>query len=422
MKSRDAVVTGIGLVGPTGSGHVRFWEMILQGQSAIRPIQRFDASSFGCRVAGEVPEAVLLELVESRKQRMAPRVSQLALAATHLALDDAGLDPDRIDSTALSVVIGTALAGWSDGEIQTAILLERGARRVNPFVTSGSGSHGPGAEIAAASRARGPQFTFAAGCPASLQAISHAAALVEMGSIDVCLSGGTEAPLSPLAFAALCRTNELSALNEPSSSASRPFDASHAGMVLSEGSCLLVIEAREHAERRGASIYATITGGGGSCDAEGLHGLDTTGATGAAALARLLKRANLAPQEVDYICAHANSSPAFDRKEIAVLRRALGQALDSVPLSSIKGVMGHPFGASGAFQVAAACLAIRDGCIPPTANLQEPANDCAARHVLGRSLNQRVCRALVTSYGYGGVNAYLLLAGPSADDQSKRVD
>jgi 3-oxoacyl-[acyl-carrier-protein] synthase II len=422
MSSRAAVITGIGLVGPTGIGHEPFWDALQSGRSAVRAITRFDASEYPCRVAGEVDDAHLELLVEPRKLRTVPRATQLALAATTLAIDDARLDRRLLEPSATSVVIGTAMGGWSDAEAQAATFLERGARRVNPFIVSGSGNHGPGVEMAAAVRAQGPQLTFSAGCPSSLQAVAHSAAMIEAGLIDVCLSGGTEAPLSPLGFAALCRTRELATGSDAAIHASRPFDVRRTGMVLSEGSCVLVLEALEHAQRRGARIYASVSGGDGSCDAEGLHGLDSEGASGAAAIQRLLDRSKTTPRDLDYVCSHANSSAAFDRKDVAVLRKAFGDAFWEIPISSPKGVTGHAFGASGAFQVAATCLAIRNSRIPPTANLEQIDEACRARHVMGSCLDRAVNRALVTSYGYGGINSYLVLQAPLPAADSTRVD
>jgi 3-oxoacyl-(acyl-carrier-protein) synthase len=239
------------------------------------------------------------------------------------------------------------------------------------------------------------------------------ASIIESGIADGCLVGGTEAPLSPVTFAALTRTNEL-ATNEDPAAACRPFDCAHAGMVLSEASAFLMLEPLEHARARGATVYASVLGGTFSCDAQGMYGADPTGAAAAKAIRRLLTATGTGPSELDYICAHANSSPLFDRKEITVLSAALGEFLPGIPISSIKGVIGHPFGASGALQAAAAALAIRDGVIPPTANLESPDTECRAHHVIGAALERVLRRVLITSYGYGGVNGYLLVAAPEA--------
>jgi len=409
VGQRTTVITGLGVLGPTGAGHERFWDAVCSGRSAIRLLDCFDTSGFPCRIGGQVADADYVGLLEPRTLRTTTRVAQLALAAASLALADAHLGRDAVAPTAMAVTLGTALGGWIDAEQQAAILLERGARRVNPFIVAGSGNHGPGVEVAAAAGAQGPQVTFSSGCPSSLQAIAHGAALIESGIVDVVLAGGAEAPLSPLGFAALCRTNELSTANDDPTRAARPFDATHGGMVLSEGSAFLVLEEATHANARGARAYARVDGAAFSCDARGLYGMDEAGGAGATALRRLLAVAATAPGAIDYVCAHANAAPVFDRKELTVLNAALGESLPGIPISSIKGVLGHPFGAAGAFQAAATALAIAHGCVPPTANLLTPDPECRALHVMGGPLRRPVRTALVTSYGYGGVNGYLLL-------------
>jgi 3-oxoacyl-[acyl-carrier-protein] synthase II len=385
---------------------------LLAGESAIRPVTRFDATTYPCRLAGEVPESAYEDLIEPRKLRSTTLVTRLALAAAEHALQDARLSADGHGPAARGVVVGTALGGWDDGERQYGILLERGARRVNPFIANGAPSHTAGVELAAKLGAQGAQTTFSSGCPSSLQAIAHAAALIRAGELSMCLAGGFEAPLTPLVFAGLSRTQELSTRNDEPARASRPFDRDHGGMVLSEGSCLFVLESEEHASRRGARAYAAVLGSGMSCDAEGIYGVDSTGETAARALRLAVERSALSLTEIDYVCSHANSLPVFDRKDALVLRRAFGEQVARLPVSSIKGVIGHPFGASGAFQTAACCLALQHQTLPPNANLEHADPECRLNLVGTEPLRTEVRHALVTSYGYGGLNAYLVLGRP----------
>ena len=359
------------------------------GRSAIGPLRRFDPSLTPCRVAGEVDDEWLAERVDPRKRRTTTRASQLALVAADLAMSDGRLPQSLVLPEAFGVMVGTALGGWADGEQQAAILLERGARRVNPFIAAGAPNHGPGVEVAAAVGAQGPQCTFSTGCPSSLQAIAHGAALIESGIVDSCLVGGTEAPLSPVAFAGLTRTNELATGDDPAR-ASRPFDGAHAGMVLSEGSAFLLLESSEQARGRGATDLRDGAQRGLLLRRAGhVRRGGVRAAPPRTPFADCLTTTDTRPDDLDYICAHANSSPLFDRKEITVLTAALGEFLPGIPISSIKGVLGHPFGASGAFQAAAAALAISDGLIPPTANLDTPAPECRARHVHGQRPDRR---------------------------------
>ena len=407
-----AVITGIGLVGPNGVGKDRFWQAILSRVSGIERVTRFDPSGYACQVAGEVRDRSWEELVEPRKLRNTTLATQLSLAASELALRDARLATDFYASHDRGVLVGTALGGWREAEQQYAVLLERGARRVNPFLVSGAGNHTAGLEVAAAIGAQGTHVTYSSGCPSSLQAIAHAAALIRGGEIGFCLAGGFETPLSPLVFAGLGRTQELSSLNDDPARASRPFDRSHAGMVLSEGSCLLTLEAEDKALERGAHIYATVLGSGFSCDAQGLYATDASGEAGATALRQALLRSAVEPHEVDYVCSHANSLPVFDRKDSCVLQHVFGEQLGCLPVSSIKGVLGHPFGASGAFQTAAASLALEHQTLPPNANLEDADSECHLNLMGAEPRPARIRHALVTSYGYGGVNAYLVLGRP----------
>lgn len=407
-----AVITGIGLVGPTGVGRDRFWSSLTAARAAISPITRFDASGYPCRIGGEVRDDSYEECVEPRKIRTTTLATRLALASAEYALRDARLSPDQYPPSERAVALGTALGGLREGEQQFAILLERGARRVNPFIANGIANHTPGVEVAAHVGAQGSQTTFTTGCPSSLQAIAHAAAMIRSGETSMCLAGGFETPLTYLVFAGLTRTHELSTRNDEPEKSSRPFDRDHAGMVLSEGSCTLVLESEEHALRRGARVYAAVLGSGLSCDAQGVYEIDPSGEVAAEALRQCLLRSALTPRDIDYVCSHANSSIAFDRKEALVLRRAFGEHVARLPVSSIKGVMGHPFGASGAFQTAAACLAIEHQILPPNTNLDDPDPDCPLHLIRGEPLPAAVRHALVTSYGYGGVNAYIVLGRP----------
>jgi 3-oxoacyl-[acyl-carrier-protein] synthase II len=408
---RRVVVTGIGLIGPTGVGLRAFWESLLDGRSGIGRISRFDPSPYTCQIGGEVRDRSYEELLRPRQLRTTTHATQLALAATELALRDARLSPTYYDPNLIGVSIGTAIGGWRDAEQQHSILLERGARRVNPFIANGTPNHATSDELASAFGACGSHLTFSCGCPSSLQAIGYAATLVASGELDTCLAGGTESPLTPMIFAGMGRTQELSTLNDDEHPC-RPFDRRHAGIVLSEGACILVLEAAEHAVRRGATPYAEVLGHSSSCDAKGLYNFDPSGETSARAIHRLLQRMGMQLTEIQYVCSHANSSPAFDRKETTVIKKAFGECAARLPVSSIKAVLGHPFGAAGSFQVAATALAIRNQIIPPTHYLEVPDPECDLDYVPRVARPARIRNALVTNYGYGGVNACLLVAEP----------
>lgn len=410
---RAVAITGIGIIAPTGVGREPFWDALCAPRPAtIRPT-RFDMADYACRVVGQVPDTGWDDLLDPQTRRTAAAATRLLLAAATLALRDAALDLDRVEPERRGVSVGTALGGWRTAEEQLDVIRARGPRRANPFLASGSAPYAPGASLATRIGAEGEQTSFASGCPASLQAIAHGAMRVATEDLDLCLVGGVEWPLGEVVIAGMGRTHEL-CTSEDAAHASRPFDEGHAGLVLSEAACVLVLEPLPFALLRGAAPWAIVLGAGGSCDARGLYGDEPDGVAGARAVEGALRRSKRDLGDVGWVCAHANSAPAFDRKEAAVLKRAFGDRVERLPVSSIKGVVGHPFGAAGALQVGAAALAIASGTLPPTANLERPAPGCELDHVMHAARRWEPGPALVTSYGYGGVNACLVLDVPAA--------
>lgn len=408
------VITGIGLIGPCGYGTPPLWQALVEGRSGLAAISRFDASAYACKVGGQVDDAQLSAAIPARILRTTSHATQLAVAALTQALQAGGGNADCGQAERRALLVGTALSGLRNAEQQFVILLERGARRVNPFVANGSLPFATAGELAACAGARGYTATITTGCTASTQAIALGRALIESGEADVVLAGGAESPLALTVFASMGRTMELARDDTDPARACRPFDRRHNGMVLSEGACFVVLEERERARQRGAHIWAEVLGGASSCDGQGLFHSDTTGATGGATVRQLLARLGLEPKHVSWLCAHANASPVFDLKETAVAKAAFGEWAPRIPVSSIKAVLGHPFGAAGAFQVAAACLAFQHQMIPPTHFLEEPAEGCDLDYVPQTPRPAPVEHVLVSSYGYGGVNSYLVLRHPDA--------
>lgn len=409
---RPVAITGIGIVAPTGIGKESFWSAIVSGPSAIGPITRFDCATYSTRIAAEVRDEAYRDLVPTGKLRNTTRATQYALAATELALRDARFGPDGSEAFRRGVVLGTSLGGWHEALQQYGILLEKGAGRVNPFLANGSGNHASAAEVAQLAQAQGSHATLSTGCCGSTHAIGYAADLIAFDHLDFCVSGGMEAPISPMVVAALGRLKELSESNDPPWRASRPFDCLHDGFVLSEGSAILILEAAEKARERGATIYAEILGNASSADASDPFRVDLSGEAGAGAVQACLRRSGVQPEDIQYVCANANSSPHLDRKEVVILKKALGARVFHTPVSSIKAIIGHPFGASGAFQVAATCLAIQRKLIPPTHNVRMPDPECDLDIVPNVPRPATIRHALVSSHGFGGLNAYLTVGAP----------
>jgi len=409
VMNRRVVITGMGLVSPLGVGKEPFWRALEEGQSGIRRLTRFDPEGYACQVAGEIADDSYLEFIDPKKRRRMTHVTQLAVASAQMALRDAGLGLDRTSPCLRGAIIGTSLGAAKDIAEQQSLLLERGAARINPFVTVASHINALSAEIAISAGAQGLAFTIGGGCAASLCAVSVAADMIRNGTLDTCLTGGAESPLFPLTFAGLCRTQELTCQNEEPERASRPFDRTHDGLVVSEGSCILVLEERTNAERRGARIYGEILGHAMGCEAHEAFTLEPSGEHASSILTEALQRAHLSPAGIDWINAHGSSCPNWDRKETLVLKRALGDAAYRIPISATKSVMGHTFGAAAAFQVASALLAMEQRCIPPTINLTSPDPECDLDYVPCRARSCSVDVCLINAFAYGGVNSFMLL-------------
>lgn len=406
---RRVVITGIGVVGPTGIGKEAFWSGLMAGRSGVGPVTRFDASAYPSRIAAEVLDESYLDLLEPKRARRMPHVTRLAVGAARLALNDAGFERPRYDPTRTGVVVGTALASSSDNFQQHAILLERGMSRINPFLALAGNYHSTACEVAIEARAQGINLTQNAGCASGVCAVAVGTDLIRSSVLDVCLVGGAESPVMPLVFAGMCRGRDLATNNEVPAEASRPFDKDHNGLVVSEGSVVLVLEDLGHAKMRDAPLYAEVLGYAIGSEAYDAYSLEPTGEAASATLTLALERSGVAPGEVEYVNAHGSSCPNWDRKETRVLKRTFGEFAHQVPISSIKSTLGHAFGAAGAFQVAATALAMTRGWLPPTTNLVEPDPECDLDYVPNLPRSMRPRRSLVSNFAYAGVSAFLLL-------------
>jgi len=406
---RRVVITGIGVVGPTGIGKEAFWSGLMEGRSGVGPVTRFDASAYPSRIAAEVLDESYVDLLEPKRARRMPHVTRLAVGAARLALNDAGFERPRYDPTRTGVVLGTSLGSSSDIEKQQAILLERGMNRVNPFLAVAGYYHSSACEVAAEAHAEGVNLTQSVGCASGVCAVAVGGDLIRSNSLDVCIVGGAESPVIPLVFAGMSRAHDLATNNDAPAEASRPFDKDHDGLVIGEGSAILIIEELRHAVLRNARIYAEVLGYAIGSEAVDAFSLESNGHATRVTLIAALERSSVASGEVEYVSAHGSSCPNYDRKEARVLKEGLGAIAHQIPISSIKSMLGHSFGAAGAFQIAATALAMTEGWLPPTINLVEPDPACDLNHVpnVRRRLQPRRC--LVSNFGYGGVNAFLLL-------------
>jgi 3-oxoacyl-[acyl-carrier-protein] synthase II len=419
MNDRRAVwITGIGVVTPTGIGVDRFREGMRAGRSPVSRIDRFDPSPFRSQVAAQIDDFEPLDFMDAKSARQLDRFSQFGLASGRLALEDARLVPGRdgsADRERIGIYLGSALGGIAYAEIQHERYLARGIRSVAPNLALAVFGGAAPANLGIALDVRGPILSTANSCASGAVALGEALDAIRSGQIDAAIAGGAEVPLSPLAFGAFDIFRALSSgSNDAPGTAARPFDAARDGFVMGEAAALLVLEAEDVAARRGAVPYAQLMGYGATSDAYHMVQPRADGREAARAATIALDDAGVTPDEIDYVNAHASSTPIGDIAEARAIVRALGERAATVPVSGTKALYGHPLGASGAIEAAIAALAIRDGWAPATVNLREPdAETAELLPGLLRSPREGVYRrVLSTSFGFGGLNAALVLGAP----------
>ena len=415
MSSRRRVwITGIGVISPIGTGRDAFWAGVHRGSSPVKRIDRFDPAPFRSQVAAQIDDFDPLDHLDARTARQLDRFSQFALVAGRQALEDAGLPADQadgIDRNRFGVYLGSALGGIAYAEHQHERFMERGIRSVAPNLALAVFGGAAPANLGIALDLRGPILSTANSCASGAVALGEALRAIRDGSIDAAIAGGAEVPLSPLAFGAFDIIRALSSgSNEAPAAAARPFDAGRDGFVMGEGVGLLVLEAEDVARRRGATPYAELTGYGSTSDAHHMVQPRADGREAARAVSIALADAGVGAAEIDYVNAHASSTPLGDIAEARALATAFDGSAAGVPVSGTKALYGHPLGASSALEAAICSLAIRDGWAPGTANLDTP--DPAIAELLPGLLRDgrpgRYDRILSTSFGFGGLNAALV--------------
>ena len=414
-SSRRIWITGIGPITAIGTGRDAFRAGLRAGCSPIKRIDRFDASAFRSQVAAQIDDFDPLVWMPPRTARQLDRFSQFGLVAGQLALDDAGLRPGEAGAPSqdrIGIYLGSALGGIAYAESQHERYLERGIKSVAPNLALAVFGGAAPANLGIALDVRGPILSTANSCASGAVALGEALNAIRAGEIDAAIAGGAEVPLSPLAFGAFDIIRALSDRhNDDAAHACRPFDADRDGFVMGEGATLLVLEAEEVARARGAEPYAELMGYGATSDAHHMVQPRADGREAGRAGSVALEDAGVAADEIDWVSAHASSTPLGDIAEARALALALGDRASTVPVSGTKALYGHPLGASGAIEGGICALAVRDGWAPATVNLTEPEPDLAA--VLpgllrdGRAGTYR--RILSTSFGFGGLNAALVI-------------
>lgn len=419
MTDRRRVwITGIGIITAIGTGVDAFRAGLRAGTSPVRRIDRFDPSPFRSQVAAQVDDFDPLAWMPPKTARQLDRFSQFGLVAGRLALDDAGLVPGEGRAAAperIGIYLGSALGGIAYAEEQHTRYLEKGIRQVAPNLALAVFGGAAPANLGIALDVRGPILSTANSCASGAVALGEALGDLREGRVDAAIAGGCEIPLSPLAFGAFDIIRALSdGHNDDPSAAARPFDQARDGFVMGEGAALLVLESADAAEARGATPYAEILGYGATSDAHHMVQPRADGREAARAATIALEDAAVDPGEIDYVNAHASSTPIGDVAEARAIVTALGGRAATVPVSGTKAYYGHPLGASGAIEAAICALAIRDGWAPPTVNLGSPDDEVATLlpGLLRQGHDATYRRILSTSFGFGGLNAALVFGAP----------
>jgi len=406
---RRIVVTGMGAVTPLGLGVEATWEGLRFGRSGISKISHFDASDFTSQIAGEVDGFDPADWLEPREVRHTDRFTQFAVAAAKMAVENAGLDSDRIDRDRVGVLIGSGIGGMATWEAQHRVLMTKGPGRVSPFLIPMMILDIASGRVAMMFGARGPNLSVATACATSAHAIGEASEIIKRGDAEAMIAGGTEAAVSPLSVAGFCAMRALSRRNDEPARASRPFDRDRDGFVMAEGAGVVVLEELEHAKRRGAQIHGEVIGYGASGDAYHITQPSPDGYGMALAMDWALRDAKISPDDVDYVNTHGTATPTGDPAETLALKKVFGDRAGSIPCSSTKSMTGHLLGAAGAVELIACLLSIRDGAIAPTINLDTPDPECDLDYVALEARAQSVNLAMSNSFGFGGHNAILIV-------------
>ncbi|MGX7704992.1 beta-ketoacyl-ACP synthase II [Methylobacterium sp. Gmos1] len=414
---RRVVVTGLGMVSPLGSSVDVTWSRLIEGQSGAARVEAFDVSDLACKIACSIPLGDGSDgtfnpdkWMEAKEQRKVDPFIVYAMAAAGQALDDADWHPtSHEDQCATGVLIGSGIGGIGGIYDAAVTLFEKGPRRISPFFIPGRIINLASGQVSIAHGLKGPNHAVVTACSTGAHAIGDAARLVALGDADVMLAGGAESPINRLSLAGFAACRALSTgFNDEPQRASRPYDRDRDGFVMGEGAGVVVLEEYEHAKARGAKIYAEVVGYGLSGDAYHITSPSPDGDGAYRCMSAAVKRAGIDPSEIDYINAHGTSTPLGDELELKAVERLLGNATD-VAMSSTKSATGHLLGAAGAIEAIFSVLAIRDGVVPPTLNLDNPSVETAIDLVPHKAQKRTVDIALSNSFGFGGTNASLIL-------------
>lgn len=408
MDRRRVVITGMGVVSPIGTGIGEFREGLFSGRNGIVGITHFDPSSYRSQIAGEVHIEVE-KFLSSREMKRMDRFTQLGMIATQECVEGSGLDIDRENPERIGVLVGSGVGGLATIEKENATLLERGPRRVSPFLVPMLITDIASAHVAIKYGFSGPNFSVSTACATGNHAVGEAFRIIQRGEADVMIAGGSEAAVTPLGLAGFCSMKALSTRNDEPRKASRPFDKERDGFVIGEGAGILVLEEFDRARKRGANILAEVLGFGMTSDAFHITQPVEDGKGIKVAMQEALKDARINPEQVSYINAHGTSTPLNDKVETKAIKDVFDRNSYNIPVSSTKSMTGHLLGATGGVEIIACILAMQDKCIPPTINYEVPDPECDLDYVPNETRETEVEIALSNSMGFGGHNATIVI-------------
>ena len=407
---RRVAVTGLGAITPVGHEKDQLWESLCNGKSGISNITSFDTTGQDVLIAGEASDFDPGKWFDKKEERRLDRFTQFAVASATLAIEDSGLDLDKVDKRKAGSIIGTGIGGIIEIEAQHKVLLERGPSRVSPFMITKLMANAAPGYIAIKFGLQAANFSIITACASGAHAIVEAFRVVQSGEADIMVAGGTEATITPLCVSAFNNMKALSTRNDEPLKASRPFDKDRDGFIISEGSGIIILEEMENAKKRGANIYAEMLGFGMSDDAHHITAPHPEGEGAYIAMANALKDSKLNPEEISYINAHATSTPLGDMIEINSIKKVFGDHVKKLSVSSTKSMLGHQLGASGGVEALICSLVMGKGVIPPTINYETPDPNCNGIDFVPNEAKERnIENVMSNSFGFGGHNVSIVL-------------
>ena len=407
MQKVRVVVTGLGCVTPIGTGKDAFWNNLLAGKSGGVRISHFDPTNFACQVAAEVKDFDPSLYMDKKDARRIVRFIQFAIAASKIALEDAKLSITPDNANRSGTLIGSGIGGIDFLEQQARVLLEKGPDKCSPFMVPWMIANMAAGLVSINLGLKGPNSCTVTACASGTNSIGDAAKIIERGDADIMFAGGAEAAITPLGMAGFSAARALTTRNNEPERASRPFDRDRDGFLMGEGSGMVVLESLEHAQRRGAHIYAEFAGYGMSGDAHHITAPAPGGEGAIRAMSLAIKDAGLKPEDIDHINAHGTSTDLNDKFETMAIKTLFGERAKKIAVSSNKSMIGHMLGAAGAVEFISTVLAVKNDIVPPTINLENPDPECDLDYVPGKARKMLVRAAISNSFGFGGHNAVI---------------